>query len=177
MSPSRRIRNEQRKLDFDQRKHTNNIKNSENVSPVVKCDDVMVEHGVQCDMRKDSIEKEIQVDVKTKDTGTNTEYLVVDSLEDTLKINDNGSILPLAGETLVEMRVNHDFKSWDKIGQFIEKSLKMNLHGRPWLSNNGKHFKTVGFRTSKQEYECWKIRTFNWQDSGIREAANSKLYK
>ena len=128
-------------------------------------------------MKSESFDKETQVETKTIDAGTNTECIEVNTLENTLKISENGYIHPLQDEALVEMRINHDFKSWDDIGLFIDKNLKMKLHRRPWLSNNGRHFKTIGFRTYKADYESWKIRTFNWQDSGIREVTSSKLYR
>ena len=61
---------------------------------------------------------------------TNTECMVVNTLENTLKKSENGCILPLQDEALVEKRINHDFKSWDDIGLFIDNNLKMKLHGR-----------------------------------------------
>ena len=114
-------------------------------------------------------------DVDVADVGVNTEVVNHDCL---LEVDVNGMIHPRSeNEKLVEMKINHDFKSWEEVESLIRGKLKMTLIGRPWLSNSGKLFKTVGFRTLKDDYERWKMQTFNWQDSGIRAVSFSRLYR
>ena len=75
------------------------------------------------------------------------------------------------------MMFSHKAKGWDDIENYVKESLKMTLLGRPWLSNTGKHYMTIGFRTLAQDYESWRLRTLNWQDSGIRAVKSSRIYK
>ena len=111
ISPSRRLRNEQRKLSYDQSKHCASIKNDENISSFVNRKGEMVDNEAQSDIKKETFDREIQAEVASKDNCTNTENVEVTTLEDNLNIAEDGSILPLHGEALVEMRVNHDYKS------------------------------------------------------------------
>ena len=75
------------------------------------------------------------------------------------------------------MKLNHNIKNWQEIEANISENLKLTLIGKPWISNNGRLFMTVGFRTKMQDFENWKIRTFNWQDSGIGAVSFSRLYR
>ena len=75
------------------------------------------------------------------------------------------------------MKLSHGIKNWDEIESIISDNLKLTLFGRPWMANNGRQFMTIGFRTKVQDFEDWKIRTFNWQDSGIRAVSLSRLYR
>ena len=91
--------------------------------------------------------------VRTFDIGVNTELGYFDELENTLRLNSDGEIHAEIGEVLVEKQISHKFKNWDEIQNYVSSSLKMRLCGRPWLANNGRLYKTVGFRTLKEDYE------------------------
>jgi len=65
---------------------------------------------------------------------------------------------------------------WGQIEDFIIEEMKFTLIGKPWISNNGNHYMTIGFRTKRRDYEKWKTETFNWQDSNIRAVTYSRLY-
>ena len=115
------------------------------------------------------------VSAEVAHVGVNTEIQKHDSL---LEVDENGVIHPRDhNEKIVEMKINHDFKSWEEVQVFIKENLKMDIIGRPWLSNSGRLYKTVGFRTLSDDYERWKLEKFNWQDSGIRAVSSSRLYR
>ena len=113
----------------------------------------------------------------TDNAASNTDIVEIQSLEDELKVDEKGVISCNEGESLIEMCISHDVKSWEEIAIMIKEKLNMRLIGRPWLANNGRLYKTVGFRTLRKDLENWKIATFNWQDSGVRAVASSKLYR
>ena len=75
------------------------------------------------------------------------------------------------------MAHGHTVNNWEDIEHLILDKLKMKLIGKPWISNTGKHYMTIGFRTTRQDYENWKIQTFNWQESGIRAVSSSRMYR
>ena len=75
------------------------------------------------------------------------------------------------------MKINHNVKDWNEIESHITDNLKLPLIGKPWISNNGRIFMTIGFRTRKKEFEDWKLRTFNWQESGVTAVTFSRLYR
>ena len=85
--------------------------------------------------------------------------------------------MPRRNEALVEMKYSHSAKSWDEIELFITKNLQLSLAGKPWIANNGRQYMTVGFRTSREDFENWKCRTLNWQESGIRGVTSSQVYR
>ena len=78
-------------------------------------------------------------------------------------------------ETIIEMKMSHNFKTWDAIEAHISGTLGLSLRGKPWIANNGRQYITIGFRTSRNDFEQWKINTFNWQDSGIQAVSTSRL--
>ena len=102
---------------------------------------------------------------------------VIESLENILEIDKNGQIHPKKNEVIVEMKLNHSIKNWQEIETNISDNLQLSLIGKPWIANNGRLFMTVGFRTKIEDFEKWKIRTLNWQDSGIGAVSFSRLYR
>ena len=115
--------------------------------------------------------------LESVDVGVNTETVNVDKLEDVLKVDKNGFIQPKTGEILVEMSVSHDVSSWDDVMLIIQDKMGLISIGRPWIANSGRLYKTIGFRTREENYEKWRLGTYNWQDSGIRKVSSSKLYR
>ena len=111
------------------------------------------------------------------DAEVNTGSLKVDTLEDELVLDSNGEMRPNFNETMVEISVSHDVKTWEDILNIIDKKLGMRALGRPWIANTGRHFKTIGFRTPKLEYENWRKSTYNWQELGVRAITSSRLYR
>ena len=75
------------------------------------------------------------------------------------------------------MRIGHDDLDEKKVENYISKSLKFSLIGKPWIANNGRHFVTVGFKTWTSDYEKWKVDSVNWRESGIRAVYFSRLYQ
>ena len=133
-------------------------------------------------MQTDAIfmnETESQTEVVTyKDAEVNTEERQIIKLESMVEVGENGTIEPRnSNEKVLEMRISHNFKTWEEVQLYVKESVGMTLIVRPWLANTGNLFKTVGFRTSAEDYEAWKIRTFNWQESSIRAVSSSRLYK
>ena len=80
-------------------------------------------------------------------------------------------------DVIVEMKLNRGIKNWQDFEAHISDNHQISLIGKPWISNNGRLFMTVGFRTKMQDFDNWKIRTFNWQDSGIGAVSFSRLYR
>ena len=195
ISPSKLKRNETRRLLYAQRKfgveefNLDGCTFNHNVTSADKesqCDElketsesVMQTETIYDSIKMDSLtDKDTQTDYeKTFDIGVNTELGYFDKLENTLRVNSDGEIRAEIGEAVIEMQISHEFKNWDEIQKYVKSSLKMRLCGRPWLANNGRLYKTVEFRTLKEDYENWKIETFNWQSAGIREVSSSRLLK
>ena len=75
--------------------------------------------------------------IQFETTGVNTEEVKIDTLEEKLKIDENGAIHPGENEILVEMKLSHGIKNWDEIESIISDNLKLTLFGRPWMANNG----------------------------------------
>ena len=46
---------------------------------------------------------------------------------------------------------------------------------KPWIASTGNLFKTICLRTGKENFENWKLNTFNWQESGVRTVTFSRL--
>ena len=115
--------------------------------------------------------------IPVESIGVNTDEKVIESLENILEIDKNGQIHPKKNEVIVEMKLNHSIKNWQEIETNISDNLQLSLIGKPWIANNGRLFMTVGFRTKIEDFEKWKIRTFNWQDSGIGAVSFSRLYR
>ena len=124
-------------------------------------------------------ENESQTEVASfKDVEVNTDEEEILKLDGVLGVKENGAIEARNGnEKVIEMRISHDVKSWEEIELYVQNNLGMTLIGKPWIANSGNLFKTVGFRTTLKDYEGWKIRTFNWQESSIRAVSSSRLYK
>ena len=112
--------------------------------------------------------------VEHMDCAVNTETIKHD---EELKLDKHGHINPQEGEAVLEIRVAHDARTWEDVGLIIKKTLGISMIGRPWIANNGKLFKTIGFRTMREEYEKWKLKTYNWQESGVRSVSFSTLYR
>ena len=126
-------------------------------------------------------DSESQTDsLSTATTGTTTDMKNYDnSNSDKLdkQKDQNREIRPKENETIVEMRIGHDDLDEKKVENYISKSLKFSLIGKPWIANNGRHFVTVGFRTNTSDYEKWRANTANYQDSGLRAVTFSQVYQ
>ena len=179
ISPSKRKRNDQRRLKFEEEKLgiindvQTNTSETETQTELIQ----ITENGVNTDyVEVDRSESQTEI-ISRKEIGINTEGDEVAKLEDVLQVNENGSILPNKGEVLIEMSTSHDFKTWDEIEAFIKNNLSMTICGRPWIANSGRLYKTIGYRTSEDDFERWKVNTFNWQDSGVRKVSSSRIYR
>ena len=183
LSPSQQNRNRIRRINYQQSK-----------SSVSKCDNRQFESNmkqesmdnftqtdtaVNTDAPTCKNERETQTDATTfKDVEVSTDEEEILKLDSVLDIKENGVIEARNNtEKVIEVRMSHNFKTWEEIRLYIKETLSMTLIGRPWLANTGNHFKTVGFRTKVEDYEAWKIRTFNWQESSIRAVSSSRLYR
>jgi hypothetical protein len=181
LSPSQRKRNFLRKSEFE------HLKQVEKTSDAIKVEANSLEAKVftidseaQTDPAEAIIKKDMEAQtdpVLLESIGVNTDEHEIDSLENILDVDKNGQIHPKNNEILVEMKLNHGIKNWQEIESTISENLQLPLIGKPWISNNGRHFMTVGFRTKIQDFENWKIRTFNWQESGIGAVSSSRLYR
>ena len=128
-------------------------------------------------MDKTTSDAETQTEnVLTKSVGTCTDD-EFERLEVKLELDSNGKINGKENEVILEMKMSHDFNNWEAIEKHVEEKLGMNLIGKPWIANNGRQFITVGFKTLRRNFEEWKIKTFNWQDSGIQAVTSSRLYR
>ena len=74
-------------------------------------------------------------------------------------------INPCKGEVLAKVIMSHE------VEHHIINKLKLTLRGRLRIANNGRMYKTIGFRTSAEDYEKWRVYTFSWQDSGVRKVS------
>ena len=174
LSPSQIKRNNSRKVEYIRKKFKEESATAEHAVLVpVK----MTEVETQTDWEQQDKEMQTGIIVDSVSVGTITEEVKTDTVEDMLEIDDKGVIRPHENEVLVEMGFSHNTKSWEDVENYIETNLKLTLLGKPWLSNNGKHYMTVGFRTRRQEFENWKMRTLNWQDSGVRGVTTSRMYR
>jgi len=186
ISPSQQRRNDRRKLQYDQSKlfksiGTQDLENTARTKEEVKSETVEQEARViglnTVDHTVDKFDKSVQVEVEKIEVGINTDGFNVEKLEDALNMDNNGNISPAEGEVLVEMTVSHDLKTWEDITHVIKEKLRMTILGGPWIANNGRLYKTIGFRTSEFDYERWRMNTFNWQESGVRKVTTSRLYR
>ena len=173
LSPSTIKRNLKRKLEFE-----NKVVNLKTDILTETKDDI----ATQTDL--DITTTGVHIDTQTEhesvdlfDKETNTEDIHINTLEEAIGIDENGIIKPRTNEVLVEMAHGHTVNTWEDIEHLIGDKLKMKLLGKPWISNTGKHYMTIGFRTARQDYENWKIQTFNWQESGIRAVTSSRMYR
>ena len=169
LSPSTMKRNLKRKVEYENKMM--NLKTETNEDIATQTDFDITAAGVDIGTQTD-YENLNQIDKET-----NTEEVHVNTLEEAIGIDENGTIKPRTNEVLVEMAHGHTVNNWEDIEHLILDKLKMKLIGKPWISNTGKHYMTIGFRTARQDYENWKIRTFNWQESGIRAVSSSRMYR
>ena len=182
LSPSQRKRNSLRMSEFehlkqDERTSDDGIKMEiNNQEGIVNKKD----SEAQTDLEEAIGKKDTEVQtvcVPLESRGVNTDEKEIESLENTLDVDKNGQIHPKNNEVIVEMKLNHNIKNWQEIEAHISENIQLTLIGKPWISNNCRLFMTVGFRTKMQDFENWKIRTFNWQDSGIGAVSFSRLYR
>ena len=184
LSPSQQHRNRIRRMNYQQcqSKSACQLSEAKLENGLVGVDMDIKQELVTSGMQTDAIfmnETESQTEVVTfKDAEVNTEERQIIKLESMVEVGENGTIEPRNNnEKVLEMRISHNFKTWEEVQLYVKESVGMTLIGRPWLANTGNLFKTVGFRTSAEDYEAWKIRTFNWQESSIRAVSSSRLYK
>ena len=50
------------------------------------------------------------------------------------------------------------------------------MKGKPWLANNGRHFKIIAFLMKKSDFEKWKFETLNWENIA-KTVTVSKIYR
>ena len=180
LSPSQQQRNRLRRVNYQQSKSACQVLESklENGQSDVDTKQDLVTNVTPTEAI-DMKEAESQTDIITvKDAEVNTAEKEIMKLDSVLDVNENGAIEPRnSNEKVMEIRISHDFKTWEEIQLYIKEKVGMTFIGRPWLANNGNHFMTVGFRTSVEDYEAWKIRTFNWQEASMRAVSSSRLYR
>ena len=116
------------------------------------------------------------IEIEFETIGTNTDDILEEPTENQ-KVDENGYFHPQKNEVILQMQINHSLKNWSEIESHITEKLNLTLIGRPWISNNGRHYMTIGFRTEQTEHENWKLETFNWQNSGIRAVTSSRMYQ
>ena len=117
-----------------------------------------------------------QTNCEKNNVETQTE-LIESKTEEHVEVNEKGEIHPKQGQTILEFKISHDFKSWDEVKAEIYESFKFRIIGNPWLANNGRHFKTVAFVTDRGDYENWKNRTLNSDNGILTPVSFSKPYK
>ena len=103
--------------------------------------------------------------INTIEVGINTEEVELEKLEDVSNVDANGTVNPYKGEVLAEVIMSNE------VEHHIINKLKLTLRWRLWIANNGRMYKTIGFRTSAEDYEKWRLYTFSWQDSGVRKVS------
>ena len=82
----------------------------------------------------------------------NTDEEEIETMEKNLEVDTNGHIHPRKNEVIVEMALSHSAKNWNDVKEHISENLQLSLKGNPWISNNGRHYMTVGFRTNLQDF-------------------------
>ena len=85
--------------------------------------------------------------INTIEVGIITEEVELEKFEDELNVDANGTINPCKGEVLAKVIMSHEF------AHHIINKLKLTRRGRLWIANNGRMYKTIGFRTSAEDYE------------------------
>ena len=181
LSPSQRKRNWNRRSEFEEKRKVENsdvikLEAEDCAEEKVKTKDA--EAQTASEERIGKTDRETQTNLKTLESvGVNTNEAEIESFENIHEIDENGQIHPRKDQVLVEMKVKPRANNWQEIESCISENLQLTLLGKPWISNNGNHYMTIGFRTKLQEFENWKIRTFNWQDSGVRAVSTSRIYR
>ena len=153
LSPSQRKQNFERKLDFQEKKIVER-KHYDNILEKKESKDAETQTESEEVIEKQDSESQTTI-IPLETVGTNTDEAEIETLENILEVDKNGHIQPRLSESLVEMKVNHNAKDWKQIETHIKENLKLPLIG------NGD----------------WKLRTFNWQDSGITSVSSSRLYR
>ena len=166
LSPSQKKRNFDRKVHYEEQKTLE-----------TKINDIKIEPKALSKESQTQTEMEELIEKKENEAQTNAILYEIETLENALEVDKHGKIHPRESESLVEMKINHNVKDWNEIESHITDNLKLPLIGKPWISNNGRNFMTIGFRTKKKEFEYWKLRTFNWQESGVTAVTFSRLYR
>ena len=146
-------------MDFQEkkivgRKHYDNIKIEENILEKKESKDAETQTESEEVIEKQDSESQTTI-IPLETVGTNTDEAEIETLENILEVDKNGHIHPRLSESLVEMKVNHNAKDWKQIETHIKENLKL-----PLIENGD-----------------WKLRTFNWQDSGITSVSSSRLYR
>ena len=170
-SPCKLERDKRRKIIFE-----NRSLDKEKVEPEdgieKKVDFKISDLGIQTE-RLEYLDEATQTDINYEDKECQTNP----TDREALKINGRGEIEPEENEIIIELRVSHEFKTFEDIKQHVTNHLKLELIGNPWLANSGNHFKTVAFRTSKQGFENWKNRNLNWETANVRPVSVSRIYR
>ena len=155
LSPSQLRRNENRRINFREWKEEHKVVDEfksasgdiRHVDTETQTDFIMKDQEIFTDRYLDenqdgpeNQDAETQVELFMVDAEVNTGSLKVDTLEDELVLDSNGEMRPNFNETMVEMSVGHDVKTWENILNIIEKKLGLRAVGCPWIANTGRHF-------------------------------------
>jgi hypothetical protein len=106
--------------------------------------------GIQTD-DENELKKETKPSTKNEKTQTCEELSVTketQSVEPKIEVvetNDSGEVLPNQNETILEIKFSHDVQNWEQVQDHLKDELKLKIKGKPWLANNGTHFKTMRY--------------------------------
>ena len=117
----------------------------------------------------------VDVDTQTEEEKVNV-AIQTEEIKVNAEINEKGEVVPELNEKIFELKFSHDMKTWEEIKIHIIRNLKLKILGSPWLANNGKHFKTIGFKILKPDFERWKMETLGWENI-VRPVTLSRIYK
>lgn len=176
-SPSQQRRNFDRQAEFKKRleKKENNLEASEEkVKTESEKKDLNDEKFHVPKIEVETVAT--QTDTATLEKETQTEYNQNEPAPDNIEINEKGEIVPKPNETIIELKFSHDLKNWDEVKMHITENLRLKILGKPWLANNGRHFKTIAFKTLRRDFEIWKQENLNWENIA-RPVTLSRIYK
>ena len=176
-SPSQQRRNFDRQAEFKKRleKKENNLEASEEkVTTESEKKDFNDEKFHEPKIEVETVAT--QTDTATLEKETQTEYDQNEPAPDNTEINEKGEIVPKPNETIIELKFSHDLKNWDEVKMHITENLRLKILGKPWLANNGRHFKTIAFKTLRRDFEIWKQENLNWENIA-RPVTLSRIYK
>ena len=83
------------------------------------------------------------INYNDKDTQTEEDH----ETEEGIGANEKGEIIPKPNENILEVKFSHDMKTWEEVKGHIPEKLRLKIIGNPWVTNNGRHFRTIAFKT------------------------------
>ena len=117
----------------------------------------------------------VDVDMQTEG-GKVDAAIQTEEIDVKVEVNEKGEVVPELNEKIIELKFAHDMKTWEEVKIHIIKNLKLKILGSPWLANNGRHFKTIGLKVLKPDFERWKIETLDWENIA-RPVSLLRMYK